>query len=105
MTGKIEVQGWESAQGIAKELVKNGYEVLISSDGHVFDRELTYRDGELTYRLEFAHPEWEGINFEPMSEEIEGRRWEEIKEELKKENIMEGLEHLDHELPKVKKKK
>jgi hypothetical protein len=98
MTGQIEVNGWESAQGIVKELVKNGYEVLISSDGHVFDR-------ELTYRLEFAHPEWEGINFEPVSEEIEGRRWEEIKEELKKENIMEGLEHLDHELPKVKKKK
>jgi hypothetical protein len=98
MTGQIEVKGWESAQGIAKELVKNGYEVLISSDRHVID-------GELTYRLEFVHPEWEGINFEPMSEEIEGRRWEEIKEELKKENIMEGLEHLDHELPKVKKKK
>jgi hypothetical protein len=98
MTGQIEVKGWESAQGIAKELTKNGYEVLISTDGHDIN-------GELTYRLEFAHPEWEGINFEPMSEEIEGRRWEEIKEELKKENIMEGLEHLDHELPKVKKKK
>jgi DNA-binding LacI/PurR family transcriptional regulator len=95
MTGRIEVKGWDAAQSIAVSLAKNGYQVLISTDMHSIEE-------DYIYIIEFVNPNWDGIYFEATSdEEKENQRWEEIEEE----NFLEGLEHLDNELPKKKVKK
>jgi hypothetical protein len=63
LDNRIEVIGWEAAQVIAGALVKNGYEVLISTDG-----EITI-DGKRSYTIEFAHPKWTGEHFELVGED------------------------------------
>jgi hypothetical protein len=62
LNNHIEVIGWEAAQVIAGALVKNGYEVLITTDGEVLD-------GKRSYIIEFAHPKWEGEHFELVGED------------------------------------
>ena len=63
MDNRIEVIGWEAAQVIAGALVKNGYEVLITTDGEI------NIDGKRSYRIEFAHPKWTGEHFELVGED------------------------------------
>lgn len=92
----IEVKGWENAQSIAKALVESGYEVLIATDGHILE------DGERSYMIEYAHPQFTGQYFEivkeeDLSQDVSGLpTWTELKE---------GLEHLDVEKEPAKKKK
>jgi hypothetical protein len=63
LDNRIEVIGWEAAQVIAGALVKNGYEVLITTDG-----EITI-EGKRSYMIEFAHPKWTGEHFDLVGED------------------------------------
>ena len=63
LNNRIEVTGWDAAQVIAGALVKNGYQVLITTDG-----EITI-EGKRNYTIEFAHPKWEGQYFELVGED------------------------------------
>jgi hypothetical protein len=62
LNNHIEVIGWDAAQVIAGALVKNGYQVLITTDGEVLD-------GKRSYMIEFVHPQWEGKSFEIVGED------------------------------------
>jgi hypothetical protein len=113
MHSELSVMGWEAAQIIAKSLTDNGYDVLIKTDGHVFE------DGQRSYMIEFVHPEFTGAYFEVVDTNgLEGlKTWEEVKGEETEsmDSVLEGLEHLDKEKvdydtfyeiePKKKKKK
>jgi len=89
MARDINVMGWESAQALAKSLTDNGYDVLIKTDGHIFE------DGQRSYMIEFVHPEHSGEYFALLGDEQLGGlpQWEDVE----KEELMEGLEHLDKE--------
>lgn len=110
MHGSVSVVGWKAVSEIAKHLVDAGYEVLVTSDGEKIHQIEYNEETHLAYTVHFAHPKHEGTYFE-LVDEFEGTRpWSEIKEELKvtgeyQADIAEGLEHLDEEFPKTKKKK
>jgi hypothetical protein len=63
MNNQIEIIGWEAAQAIAGVLVRNGYQVLITTDGEIS------LDGKRSYMIDFAHPKWEGQYFELVGED------------------------------------
>ena len=63
MNNHIEIIGWDAAQVIAGALVRNGYQVLITTDGEIS------LDGKRSYMIEFAHPKWEGKSFELVGED------------------------------------
>jgi hypothetical protein len=97
MQAHIEVRGWEAVQTIVKQLIDNGYEVLVGSDGQVHD------DGSLTYTVDFVHPDWSGQYFELVDDEVplnhlEGTRtWEDIKKETELVVADEDLAFIDNE--------
>lgn len=97
MQAHIEVRGWEAVQTIVKQLIDNGYEVLVGSDGQVHD------DGSLTYTVDFVHPDWSGQYFELVDDELpenylEGTRtWEDIKKETELVVADEDLAFIDKE--------
>jgi hypothetical protein len=97
MQAHIEVRGWEAVQTIVKQLIDNGYEVLVGSDGQVHD------DGSLTYTVDFVHPDWSGQYFELVDDEVplnhlEGTRtWEDIKKETELVVADEDLAFIDKE--------
>ena len=62
MNNQIEVVGWDAAQLIAGALVRNGYQVLITTDGEILD-------GKRSYMIEFVHPKWTGQSFEIVGED------------------------------------
>lgn len=77
MSGEITVVGWEAANVIARQLLENGYEVKIETDG-------APEDGEFQFVVSFVHPHWDHQFFEIVDlEELEATRtWEDIKKEL-----------------------
>jgi hypothetical protein len=62
LSNDIEVVGWDAAQVIAGILVRNGYQVLITTDGEIID-------GKRSYMIEFVHPNWTGQSFEIVGED------------------------------------
>jgi len=62
LNNHIEVVGWDAAQVIAGALVRNGYQVLITTDGEILD-------GKRSYMIEFVHPKWTGQYFEIVGED------------------------------------
>ena len=78
MEGYIEVLGWEDAQQIAKVLIQQGYQVLITSDLQSFEE-------GFNYMISFVNPKWSGEYFQLTSDELEDRMIKDIRAEIESE--------------------